>query len=74
MHMADLSLWEVLGTLPSLEYFTLADNNPPSDLVHAPENSNSQTGCSKYFVALESLWVTGSFSSNISSVSSTLRT
>ena len=61
--MADFGLWEVLGTLPSLENLTLDDNNPPSDLVHAPENSDasSQTGCSKYFVALESLCVSGSF-------------
>ena len=57
--MSDLSLLEVLGTLPSLENFTLRTNDPYP--AYAPENSSSQTGGSKYFGALESLCVTGSF-------------
>ena len=63
-------LWEVLGTLPSLENLTLVANNPASlpspTPTHAPENSNCQSSQSggptgRYFEALESLHVTGSF-------------
>ena len=59
--MTDFSLWEVLGTLPSLENLTLEANNPAYHPAHAPENSNSQSGGLRYFAALESLRVTGSF-------------
>ena len=60
--LRDFSLWEVLGTLPSLENLTLVDNDPASASHprHDPENSNSQCGGLKYFDALESLEVTGS--------------
>ena len=59
--MTDFSLWEVLGTLPSLEDLTLEANDPASHLAHAPEYSNSRSGGLRYFEALESLRVTGSF-------------
>ena len=55
--MNDSSLWEVLGTLPSLANLILAVNPP----AHAPKNSNTESGCPKYFEALESLCVTGTF-------------
>ena len=57
--MTDFSstLWEVLGTLPSLENLTLVANNPPSHPAHAPKHPNNQ----RYFVALESLYITSSF-------------
>ena len=54
--------WEVLGALPSLENLTLKDVYSSSHPVHAAENSNSQSGGRKYFEALESLSVSGSFS------------
>ena len=57
--MIDSSLWEILGTLPSLKTLTLKANDPESHPVHAPENSNSQSGL-KYFTALEDLNITGS--------------
>jgi hypothetical protein len=57
---ADFSLWEVLGTLPSLENFTLEVEHEFHP-AHTPENSNSQNGGLRYFEALESLCVTGSF-------------
>ena len=57
--MIDFSLWEVLGTLPSLKTLTLKANDPESHPTHAPENSNSQSGL-KYFTALEDLNITGS--------------
>ena len=60
--MTDFVSWEVLGTLPSLENLTLKAMDPASHPAHAPENSNTQSGSPKYFVALESLSVTGSFS------------
>ena len=53
--------WEALGTLPSLANLTLKAIDPEFDPAYAPDNSNSQTGGPKYFVALESLCVTGSF-------------
>jgi hypothetical protein len=59
--MSDFTLWEILGALPSLADLTLEANKPASHPAHAPENSNSQSGGPKYFVALESLCVTGSF-------------
>ena len=59
--MSDFGLWEVLGTLPSLKNLTLRAVDPASHPAHAPENSNSQNGGCKYFGALESLSVTGSF-------------
>ena len=59
--MSDFVLWEVLGTLPSLAHLTLKAIDPSSHPAHAPENSKSQSGGPKYFEALESLNVTGSF-------------
>jgi hypothetical protein len=59
--MSDFTLWEVLGTLPSLANFDLRAFDPASHPAHATENSNSQSGGPKYFEALESLCVTGSF-------------
>ena len=59
--MTDFSLWEVLGTLPSLEDLTLEANDPASHPAHTPEYSNSRSGGLRYFDALESLRVTGSF-------------
>ena len=59
--MRDFSLWEVLGTLPSLENFTLESHPPYAfHFQHAPENSISQSGGLRYFDCLESLDVTGS--------------
>ena len=58
--LSDFNLWEVLGTLPSLKNLTLEANDPESHPAHAPEKSNSQSGL-RYFGALESLQVTGSF-------------
>ena len=59
--MADFSLWEVLGALPSLEDLTLEANDPASHPAHAPENSNSRSEGLSYFDALEKLSITGSF-------------
>ena len=59
--MTDFSLWEVLGTLPSLKNLTLAAEDPESHPAHAPVNSNSRSGGLRYFEALESLRVLGSF-------------
>ena len=59
--MSDFVLWEVLGTLPSLANLTVEARDPESHPAHAPENSNSQSGVPKYFDALESLNITGSF-------------
>ena len=59
--MSDFVLWEVLGTLPSLVNLTLTAYDPASHPAHAPENSNNQNGGPKYFEALESLSVMGSF-------------
>jgi hypothetical protein len=59
--MSDFGLLEVLGTLPSLENFTLKAIDPASHPADAPEILNSQSGGPKYFDALESLCVTGSF-------------
>ena len=59
--MVDFDLWEVLGTLPSLEILTLEANDPTSHPAHAHKNSNSQSGGPKYFEALKSLSVEGSF-------------
>jgi hypothetical protein len=59
--MSDFSLWEVFGTLPSLADLTLIAIDPASHPAHAPENSRSQSGGPKYFEALESLSVRGSF-------------
>ena len=59
--MTDMSLFEVLGTLPSLESFTLEIYNPESHPAHAPGIPNSQSGALRYFEALENLHVRGSF-------------
>ena len=59
--MVDFDLWEVLGTLPSLENLTLKANDPKSHPAQAPESSNSQSGGRKYFEALERVSVWGSF-------------
>jgi hypothetical protein len=67
--LSDFTAWEVLGTLPSLANLTLTAIDPALASgwhhAHATENSNSQTrshiGGTKYFDALESLSVTGSF-------------
>ena len=64
--MSDFSLWEVLGTLPCLKNFTLKAFNPASHPAQAPANSKkkkkkSQSVRPKYFEALESLFVKGSF-------------
>ena len=61
--MSDFVLWEVLGALPSLENLTLKAIDPASHPAHGPENLNSQSvsRAPKYFEALESLCVTGSF-------------
>ena len=59
--MSDFSLLEVLGTLPLLESLTLIANDPESHPAHAPENSNCQNGGLRYFEALESLYIAGSF-------------
>ena len=58
----DFSLWEVLGTLPSLENLTLEDTYyaSASHPRHAPENSSSQSTGLRHFDALESLHVAGS--------------
>ena len=60
--MTDFSLWEFLGTLPSLENLTLEAIDPASHPAHAPEHSNSQSvnGGLRYFDALKSLRVKGS--------------
>ena len=60
--MSDFSLWEALGTLPSLVDLILKAINPASHPAHAGKNPNCQSGGPKYFEALESLCVTGSFS------------
>ena len=60
MPMSDSDLWEVLGTLPSLENLTLNSFDPSSHPVHVPVNSNSQSGGPKYFEALKSVSITGS--------------
>ena len=57
--ISDFALWEVLGTLPSLANLTLTISDPASH--PAPENSKSRSRRVKYFDALESLSVTGSF-------------
>ena len=57
--ISDFALWEVLGTLPSLANLTLTVSDPASH--PAPENSKSRSRRVKYFDALESLSVTGSF-------------
>jgi hypothetical protein len=64
--MSDFTLLEVLGTLPSLADLTLKAIDPASHPAHdaeIPENSNHQSasGGPKYFEALETLSVTGSF-------------
>ena len=67
--MNDLVLWEIFGTLPSLENLTLVANNSASRPTHAPKNPKT------YFETLESLHITAvapSFSSDIFSVPSTL--
>ena len=58
--MSDFDLWKVLGTIPSLANLNL-DIDPSCHPAHDPENSNGQSGDPKYFVALETLYITGSF-------------
>jgi hypothetical protein len=57
--MSDLVLLEVVGNLPFLESFSLRAIGPHH--MYAPEKSSSQSGGPRYFVALESLCITGSF-------------
>ena len=57
---SDFTIWEVLGTLPSLVNLTLKVTDYASHPPHDAENSNRQSGGPKYFDALESLCVTGS--------------
>ena len=52
--MSNFALLEVLGTLPRLANLTLK-------VIDPPEDSSSQNEGQRYFVALESLSVTGSF-------------
>ena len=59
--LSDLALWEVLGTLSSLTNLTLKTASHPAHDGDDAENSNHQSGGPKYFDALESLCVTGSF-------------
>ena len=59
--MSDFGSLEFLGTLPSLANLTLMAFDPASHPAHAPGNSNSQSGGCKYFDALESLSIMGSF-------------
>jgi hypothetical protein len=61
--MSDFALWEVLGTLPSLEKLVLTAADPASHPAQDLENSNgeSRPGGAKYFESLESLRITGSF-------------
>jgi hypothetical protein len=59
--MSDFTLWEVLGTLPSLEDLTLEATDPSSHPAHDTEKSNRQSGGPKYFEALVTLSITGSF-------------
>ena len=42
--MSDSDLWEVLGTLPSLEDLTLKVFDPASHPAHGPGNSKRQVG------------------------------
>ena len=58
--MSDFTLWEVLGTLPSLADMTLKATDPASYPTYDAEISNHQSG-PKYFEALHSLCITGSF-------------
>ena len=59
--MNDFTLWEVIGSLPFLENFTVKAINRAPHPAHAPENSDSRSGGPKYFDALQTLCVTGSF-------------
>ena len=59
--MSDFVLWEVLGTLPSLADLTLAIDPRCHPAAHDSENSNGQSGVTKYLYALENLCVTSSF-------------
>ena len=63
--MNGFDLWKVLGTLPSLANFTLRAVKPHRCLIPRPTPGNSssqnQSGGPKYFDALESLSVKGSF-------------
>ena len=59
--MSDFVLWEVLGTLPSLADLTLAIDPRCHPAAHDSENSNGQSGVTKYLYDLENLCVTSSF-------------
>ena len=59
--MENFVVWEVLGTLPSLEDVILLDTNPHLTHAQGPESSNSRSGGPRYFEALKSLHVTSSF-------------
>ena len=56
--MTDFTLWEVIGKLPFLEDFALNATDPTSHPAY--DNTNRSEG-PKYFDALETLCVTGSF-------------
>jgi hypothetical protein len=57
--MKDFALWEVIGKLPFLENLTLKATDPDSH--PSSDKSNNRSGGPKYFDALETLCVTGSF-------------
>ena len=59
--MENFVVWEVLGTLPSLEDVILLETNPRLTHAQGPESSNSWSGGPRYFEALKSLHVTSSF-------------
>ena len=59
--MSDFALWEVLGTLPSLQSLTLEAIDPGSHPAHETMTEESSHRGPKYFEALETLSVTGSF-------------
>ena len=59
--MSDFTLWEIIGALPSLSNLTLKATDSATHPARDPESSNSQSRDLKYFNALESLCVTGSF-------------
>ena len=61
VYMSDFTLWEVIGTLPSLTGLTLQATDPASHPAHDVENPDHQSGGPEYFAALEHLCVVGSF-------------
>ena len=59
--MTDFSLWEVLGTLPFLENFSMVVDDPEYLPAHVPKDSNDQSSGLRHFEALESLHVRSPF-------------